>query len=38
MIIKQFGGDIICKSKWQVGTSFIFLLPLDEIQNNSQLI
>jgi hypothetical protein len=35
MIIQQFGGDIICKSKWQVGTKFIFLLPLDEVNDSS---
>ena len=32
LIINYFGGEIICKSKWNVGTSFIFVMPLDEVQ------
>ena len=35
MIIQQYGGEIICKSEWQVGTKFIFLLPLDEVNDSS---
>jgi signal transduction histidine kinase len=30
MIVQQFGGDIICKSKFGIGTSFIFLIALNE--------
>jgi signal transduction histidine kinase len=29
MIVQQFGGDIICKSKFGTGTSFIFLIALN---------
>ena len=31
-IVRQFGGDIICKSEWGVGTTFCFLIALDESQ------
>ena len=29
MIVEEFGGVITCKSKWGEGTSFIFLIALD---------
>lgn len=29
-IICKFGGEIICQSQWQKGTTFTFLLPLSE--------
>ena len=29
MIVQQLGGDIICNSKWQKGSTFVFLLSLD---------
>jgi len=29
-IVQQFGGHIICKSKWGQGTTFVFLFMLDE--------
>jgi K+-sensing histidine kinase KdpD len=29
IIVEQFGGMIACKSKWGKGTSFIFLIALD---------
>ena len=29
MIVQQFGGDIICKSQFGVGASFIFLIALN---------
>jgi hypothetical protein len=29
MIVEEFGGFITCKSKWGEGTSFIFLIALD---------
>ena len=29
MIVEQFGGMITCKSMWGSGTSFIFLIALD---------
>ena len=31
LIAQQFGGEITCKSEWQVGSSFIFLFDLDDI-------
>lgn len=31
MIVKQFGGDIICKSKKGIGSSFIFIIALSEL-------
>ena len=30
MIIKELGGDIICHSEWQKGTTFTFLIALDD--------
>jgi signal transduction histidine kinase len=30
MIVEQFGGCITCRSEWGMGTSFIFLVALDE--------
>jgi signal transduction histidine kinase len=35
IIAEKLGGDIICKSQWQVGTSFILLIPLEEKLNTS---
>jgi len=29
-ITKQFGGDIVCKSKWGEGTNFVFLMALNQ--------
>jgi len=29
MIVQQFGGQIVCKSKFGEGTSFIFTIALD---------
>ena len=29
MIVNQFGGDIICKSTFGKGASFIFIIALD---------
>lgn len=37
-IVKQFGGDIFVRSKWNQGTIFTFLISLDkkqEIENNN---
>lgn len=31
-IVNQFGGDIICKSEWGRGTTFAFLIALNEGQ------
>jgi hypothetical protein len=36
MIVEQFGGLITCKSKWGEGTSFIFLIALDDSEDSSQ--
>jgi signal transduction histidine kinase len=30
MIVEQFGGIITCKSEWGKGTSFIFVIALEE--------
>jgi len=35
MIVKQFGGLITCKSVLGKGTSFIFLIALDDIEDLS---
>lgn len=35
MIVRQFGGEIICKSKFGEGASFIFLIAL-EIKQGEQ--
>ncbi len=35
MIVEQFGGMITCKSKWGEGTSFIFLIALDDSEDSS---
>ena len=35
MIIEQFGGVITCKSQWKKGTSFIFLIALDNSEDSS---
>jgi signal transduction histidine kinase len=35
-IIEQFGGGITCKSEWGKGTSFIFLIALDEYVDSQQ--
>jgi len=29
LIVKEFGGEIVCKSTWGLGTSFIFLFGLE---------
>ena len=31
MICQQFGGDIFCFSEWGKGTTFTFLIALDEL-------
>ena len=36
MIVEQFGGLITCKSVWGEGTSFIFLIALDDSEDSSQ--
>ena len=36
MIVEQFGGMITCKSKWGEGTSFIFLIALDNDVDNTE--
>ena len=35
MIVEQFGGMITCKSKWGEGTSFIYLIALDDSEDTS---
>jgi len=35
MIIEQFGGVITCKSQLKKGTSFIFLIALDNSEDSS---
>jgi len=30
LILKEFGGDIVCKSTWGEGSNFILLLPFNE--------
>ena len=30
MIVEQLGGDIICDSVWKKGTTFTFLIALDQ--------
>ena len=35
MICQQFGGDIFCSSEWGKGTTFTFLIALDELIENS---
>ena len=35
MICNQFGGDIFCSSEWGKGTTFTFLIALDELMENS---
>lgn len=32
-IIQQFGGEIQCKSKWEHGTTFSFLIALNKTTN-----
>ena len=36
MIVEQFGGLITCKSKWGQGTSFIFLIALDNSEDTAK--
>jgi len=36
MIVEQFGGMITCKSKWKEGTSFIFLIALDDSEDTEK--
>jgi len=36
MIVEQFGGLITCKSEWGKGTTFIFLIALDDSEDSSQ--
>ena len=36
MIVEHFGGMITCKSKWGEGTSFIFLIALDDSEDTSE--
>jgi len=36
MIVEQFVGLIKCKSKWGKGTSFIFLIALNDNEDSSQ--
>jgi hypothetical protein len=35
MIVEQFGGLITCKSEWGEGTSFIFLIALDDGEDSA---
>ena len=35
MIVEQFGGLITCKSVWEEGTSFIFLIALDDGEDSA---
>ncbi len=35
MIVEQFGGLITCKSVWGEGTSFIFLIALDDSEDSA---
>jgi len=36
MIVEQYGGMITCKSKWKEGTSFIFLIALDDSEDTEK--
>jgi len=38
LILGEFGGEIICKSEWGLGTNFVLLLPLyEKTQNNVEI-
>jgi signal transduction histidine kinase len=34
MICEQLGGDIICNSVWEKGTTFTYLIALDQMNEN----
>jgi signal transduction histidine kinase len=33
-ICQAFGGDIFCESEWEKGTTFTFLIALDELNKS----
>ena len=34
-ICQAFGGDIFCESEWEKGTTFTFLIALDELNKST---
>ena len=38
LISQQFGGEIVCHSEWGKGSSFIFLIALDEMPDEQSKI
>ena len=38
LIVQSFGGHISCKSKYGVGSTFVFTIALDNIQNKIKLL